>query len=70
MGAALGSTIFENLALTTGIGLVLGALVDLRRSGEAVAGTAFVPATRCRRESNGIVGAEGGPRPPLQQRRS
>ena len=30
MGAALGSTIFENLALATGIGLVLGAMVDLR----------------------------------------
>lgn len=39
MAAALGSTIFENLALTTGIGLVLGGLVDLRRSGEAVEDT-------------------------------
>lgn len=30
IGAALGSTVFENLALATGIGLVLGAVVDLR----------------------------------------
>jgi hypothetical protein len=30
LGAALGSTVFENIALSAGIGLVLGAMVDLR----------------------------------------